>query len=333
MSKHPARVTLQTVASELGVSTAAVSFALNNRPGVSDELRRRAVETASRLGYVPDLVAAGLRTGEAKIYGLIVRNIANPFFNDLLSGMQDAAYAYGITVLATDSAYSPERERRQAELLLARRASGLAIAPIGGSDTLTFWNSHRPTARTVLINSSNSIGPGYNHVSPDSRSAVTLAFRHLRGLGHTRIALLVAPKNRVPDGDRIAVYESLCDNDRLPKLIVHTEQDGKSIIKRVMQATTDPENVTAFITNSDYSAQYVYIAAHQSGLVVGHDISIVGHDDLDTSSLLAPGLTTIRLDRKALGRAAFARLHGLENGDHVEPVSLVVRGSTGRTNN
>src|SRR5699024_2873420 len=85
---------------------------------------------------------------------------------------------------------------------------------------------------------------------------------------------------------------------------------------------------TAVITNSDYTAHAIYIAARECGVRVGEELSVIGHDDLPPASLLSPALTTIRLDNQSIGRAIVPRLRGIETSDHIEPVELIIRDST-----
>lgn len=323
------RATLATVARAAGVSRTLVSFALNDRPGVSDEKRAAILRIADELGYRPDPLARELRTGHSQMYGFIVRNIANPFFNDVLAGMQEAAFEEDITVVAMDSEYSEDRERRHIRSLAGRRVSALAIAPVGAAAAIDEWLSLRPAARTVLVNSSMRVADGVPRVSPDSTTAVTSAHDHLRILGHREIAFLTAPLALMSDEDRLDTYLALCDTHGLPPRPVHAELQADSIVAATVALLRGPHAPTAVITNSDHAAHAVYRGVRDLGLRVGKDVSVVGHDDLDTSALLDPPLTTLRVDRRALGRAALARLSGAVVGDLAAPVQLIVRSSTG----
>lgn len=322
------RATLKTVAHAAGVSPALASFALNGKPGVSPEKREEILRAARELGYQPDTLARELRTGKTAVHGLIVRNIANPYFNDVLAGMQEAAFEHDITVLAMDSEYSEDRERRHIRHLAARRVNSLAIAPVGSAHVVQEWLTLRPGARTVLINSSTHLGPGIPRVSPDGGRAVTMAFEHLRALGHQRIGFLTAPEALRSDEDRLARFVELCREARAEPVVISAELQGAAITTAIVSALRSRPAPTAIITNSDFAAHYVYMAAHELELRIGDDLSIVGHDDLPTSQLLNPSLTTIAVDRRRLGREAFRRLFGAADGDYHGGVSLVARDST-----
>lgn len=326
---YPARPTIRSVADALGVSPALVSLALNGKRGVSEARRTQIQRVAAELGYSPSPVARALQSGESLMYGLIVRNFVNPFFNDLLIGMQDAAYESGRVIVALDSGYSAERELLYMRNLAASRIGALAIAPIGGAETVTEWQRLMPGAPTVLINADGMPAPDVLHVSPDSGPAVSAPFRHLYQLGHRRIAFLCAPEGLMADSARLQTYLSLCAEHVLEPLLLRSELDFDSLVDSAHRLLRAGGRPSAVITNSDFAAHAVYTACRLLGLSVGTDVSVTGHDDLPTSALLDPPLTTLHLDRRNLGREVFLRLAGMVAGDHYEEVRLVTRESTG----
>jgi LacI family transcriptional regulator len=166
-------------------------------------------------------------------------------------------------------------------------------------------------------------------VCPDNRSAVRLAVDHLGSLGHREIAFLTAPPTLMADHDRLAEFELVCAELGIVPRPVPTPLNLSAVIEQVTAVLSAPNPPTAVITNSDYTAHGVYLAARECGMVVGRDLSVVGHDNLPTAELLDPPLTTIDLDGRALGRQLVARLRLTEKGDHAERVDLVVRSSTG----
>ncbi|MDQ0736424.1 LacI family DNA-binding transcriptional regulator [Arthrobacter agilis] len=323
------RVTLKMVASAAGVSPTLASFALNDKAGVSARNRAEILRIAGELGYQPDPLARELRTGKAQMFGFIVRNFANPFFNDVLTGMQEAAVQDDITIIAMDSHYSQDREVSHIRKLSSRRITNLAIAPVGAAESVLPWSESTAQSRLVLVNSSIESAANVAHVSPDAVSAVTQAFEHLREFGHERIAFLSAPPGIMSDADRYFAYEELCRTHGVVPRAIFTPLEAGGIAHNIEQALSRPEPPTAIITNSDFSAQYVYVVARKLGLVLGRDLSLVGHDDLDTSRLFDPPMTTLRVDRRQLGREIYARLTGTTTADHREPVQLIVRATTG----
>ncbi|NED93707.1 LacI family transcriptional regulator [Phytoactinopolyspora alkaliphila] len=318
------------MAKAAGVSPALISLALNDRIGVAPETRARILEIADELGYQAHPHAKALRTGESNTLALVIRNLQNPFFVDVVSSAQAAASARGFTMLMVDSDYSRKREREHIERLAAQRVSGLAIAPVGGGSAIERWLELCPGKPTVVLNASTPSLSGVSRVSPDNESAVRLAVQHLAALGHQRIAFLTAPSDVVADDDRLRAFSAVVDQHALTPFPVETPLTLDGVYHTMLGLLSASTPPTAVITNSDFTAHAVYLAARTAGCRVGEDISVIGHDDLPTSALLNPPLTTIRLDRRAVGHALFARL--LSNrtlADHREPVELVVRGSTG----
>lgn len=321
-------VSIREVAEAAGISTALVSLALNGRPGVSDETRSHIEAVAFELGYRVDPLARSLRTGRSNTYGLVVRNFSNAFFIDLIAGAQHRALAADATVLAVDSDYSPSFEREHIRRLVDHRVDGLAIAPVGAGDSVTLWQQLRPGAPTVVL---NAAAPGVSdvmHVGPDNPSAVEQAVGHLVDRGHRRIAFLTAPAGLMADHDRLVAFQTLAGRFRLEPMVVEASLSLDAVETAVGDALDGPGPPTAVITNSDFTATAVYQAARKRCLAVGRDLAVVGHDDLPTSSLLEPPLTTLRLDRRALGAALFDRLVGAAGGDHFGRVELVVRASS-----
>ncbi|MGO1908641.1 MAG: LacI family DNA-binding transcriptional regulator, partial [Brevibacterium linens] len=317
--------------SPAGVSPALVSFVFNERPGVSETTRTHVRKIATELGYQPDPRARELRTGKAMTMGLVVRNVANPFFNELLMGMQEQAEKDGVSILAMDTQFDPAREEAHVRSLASRRPAGLAIVPVGDAVAVKLWQKLQPDIPLVVVNATLAAAPEVPHVTPDDAAAVQLAFDHLFELGHRRIALLSAPPDLMPDRDRTRKYSSLCAEHELEPIPIYASLRGDGLIEHLREilAATLTERPTAIITNSDHTAAYVYHAVRQLGLTVGNDVSVVGHDDLATSSLLSPGLTTIRVDLREMGRQAYRRLKDSSLGNYREPVELQVRGSTG----
>lgn len=322
------RPSIRDVAREAGVSTALASFALNDRDGVAPDTKARILQVAQRLGYRPDPTARALRTGLTGTYGLLVRNMQNPYFLEVLRGAQEVASERGSTVLAVDSAYSVEREREHVTHLVQQRVDGLAIAPVGSGEAVDLWQRWAPGKPTVVVNAV-AHQEGVTRVGPDNEAAVDLAVEHLHALGHRWITFYTAPAGVMADHDRLDRFLQRCEELGVEPHTVETELNldaAYEVTRRLLQSERPPR---AIITNSDFTAHAVYRAAREEGVVVGRDLSVVGHDDLATSPLLDPPLTTLRLDRYALGRAIAERLLPTSRlGEYRERVELVVRGST-----
>ncbi len=319
---------IRDVARLAGVSVASASFAVNGQPGVAPATRRRILAAAEQLGYRANPQAQALRRGRTTTYGFVVRNLANPFFLEVLSGAEQAAVDAGATLLLLDSRYSLERERRHVQEMAAQRLAGLAIAPVGTGESIRLWQERRPGTPVVALNATAGRIAGVSRVGPDNRAAVELPMRCLAELGHVSAAFLSAPRSLMADPDRLRHFRRLAKELGLRGTVMYSPLTLDDVRRAATAQLAAPGPPTAIITNSDYTAHAVYKAARDLSLRVGPGVSVVGHDDLPTSELLDPPLATIRLDGRELGRALMVRLLGAGPPDHyVAPVELVQRAS------
>ena len=283
---------------------------------------------AERLGYHANPQAQALRRGRTTTYGFVVRNFANPFFLEVLSGAQQVAADSGATLLVLDSRYSLERERRHVQELAVQRVAGLAIAPVGTGESIRLWQDLRAGSPVVALNASADGLTGISRVCPDNAAAVELPMRRLAELGHGSVAFLSAPRHLMADPDRLHHFRRLARELGLRPRVMYsllTIADVQQAAGRLLSGLDAP---TAVITNSDYTAHAIYKAARDLSLPIGRGVSVVGHDDLPTSELLDPPLATIRMDHRAMGRALMMRLLRLSPpDDYIADVELVERAS------
>ena len=319
---------LRDVAKLAGVSVASASMALNGQPGVSDETRRRIATAAEQLGYRANPQAQALRSGRSSMYGFVVRNLANPFFLDVMSAAEQVASEAGATLLVLDSQYSTDREAEHVKNMAAQRLAGLAIAPVGAGNSIRLWQQLRPGTPVVALNASLPGQPGLSLVSPDNRAAISLPMRRIAELGHTSVAFVTAPRGLMADADRLRHFRRQSAVHAVRASVIYTPLTMQDVERTTTAALSDAKRPTSIITNSDYTAHAIYKAARELSLPIGPAISVVGHDDLPTSELLDPPLATIRVDRRQMGQALMARLLAAEPPeDFVASVELVERAS------
>ena len=318
---------IRDVARAAGVSVASASVALNGRPGVAAQTRDRVLAAAERLGSRAHPQARALRSGHSNTFGLVVRNLGNPFFLDIISGAEEVASAAGATLLILDSRYSVERERELVQAVAAQRLDGLAIAPVGTGQSIRLWQSLRPGAPVVALNATVDGIVGVSRVMPDNAAALELPLTRLAELGHTDVGFLSAPRPLMADPDRLRHFRRLVRRLGVRSQVWFTPLNLTAAQAAVEGRLAGPRPAGAVIANSDYVAQAVYRAARSIGLTVGGQVSVVGHDDLPTSELLDPPLATLRVDRIAMGRALMVRLLESGHDDHVAPVEWVERAS------
>lgn len=321
-------VGIRDVAKLAGVSIASASMALNGQPGVADETRRRIAAAAERLGYRANPQAQTLRSGRSTIYGFVVRNLANPFFLDVMSSAEQVASEAGATLLVLDSRYSVDREAEHIRNMAAQRLAGLAIAPVGAGASIKLWQQLRPGTPVVALNASLRGVSGLSLVTPDNLAAVTLPMRRLAELGHVSVAFISAPRGLMADADRLRQFRLQASDLGLRGRVVYSRLTMHDVGHKVRAVLSGADPPTSIITNSDYTAHAIYKAARQLELRVGPEISVIGHDDLPTSELLDPPLATIRVDRREMGRQLMSRLLAKSaHSDFLAPVELIERAS------
>jgi LacI family transcriptional regulator, galactose operon repressor len=330
-------VTIADVAREAGVSTATVSRVMSGVGPARAETRARVLDAARALEFRPSLVARALKQRVTRTIGLIVTDIENPYFPQLVRAVEDAANAEGYAILLCNADEDPEREASYLDVLVERRVDGMIVAassiPTGQGE----WLAHAPLP-VVLVNTPTPVD--VPAVVSDSRAGGRLAARHLLDLGHRRFGYLMPPPRNVDAPNRLAgVRDELDRGANEPVTIASghggpTVEGGEAAMEQLLAAPMGPTAVIAF---NDLMAIGALRAIRRAGLRVPEDISLVGFDDIAFAAYAEPPLTTVRQETAEMGRWAVARLTEKITGRppadptarKVLPVRLVVRASTG----
>lgn len=314
------RPTLRDVATAAGVSVTQASTALNGTGRVAPQTVARVREAADELGYRPDAFARGLRKGSGNALGLVVRNLSNSYFLDVVRGMDDVCSEADCSLLIMDSDYDYAREHQAVQRMVNYRVLGLAIAPIGGSHAVDWWREHSSGRPVVLINTEPS--PGLVCVGPDGPMAVRQALEEFHVNGHRRVAFVGAPSKMQADVDRRAAFFEAASAFGMEGVSLETSLSFDGTYATILRELERPDGCRAFLMNSDYTASAVYAATAETRLRIGRDVSVVGHDGIPTSALFDPPLTTILFDRREVGRRVARAMLALAAGEQVESVLL-----------
>lgn len=313
--------TIREVAAAAGVSLATVSRVLSGARSTEDTMAKRVLSAASELDFRPNPGAQSLRRPVSTV-GVIVPDLANPYFAEVLKGVSGAAEAAGQRMLVADSGENPAEEIRLVREL-ARWTSGVILcSPRMASRRLAEASSR--VSRMVLINRKTTGHPG---VAVDFGAGIGDICAHLRGLGHEHLVYLQGPAGSRSDAERRRALRAQARRGlRIDFLTCGPgTTDG--------YAATDAALATgasAIVAFSDYVAIGVLIRAGELRLRIPEDVSITGFDDIPVSGLIGPGLTTASVSKTNLGRLAHELLScaDVDRRVIVRP-SLVVRGSTG----
>ena len=287
------RITVRDVASDVGVSIATVSYVLNDRGSVSQEVRKKVRRAATRLGYRQNRAARAMKIGRTDIIGVIIPNIENPFFATLVQSVLLEAQRQGRQVFLVDTEGSHDRQARALRGLVSQGVDGIIAFPIDDSD---LGELDLPV---VVIDREN---PDRDLVQAEFRNGGRLLAAHLLALGHRRFGLLEAPQIVASGRERSRGFvESLTDDC----VVVWREEQRFALrLTDGAQARIMDPGVTAIVCGNDQIAMAAIAQLRTRGLRVPGDISVVGFDDIPFASLMSPALTTVRMPTAAMGSEA-----------------------------
>jgi LacI family transcriptional regulator len=296
---------IKEVARHAGVSIGTVSNVLNRPDLVAPATRQRVLDAIGQLGYVRNDSARQLRAGRSRTVAIVVLDVANPFFADVVHGAEMEAEESGVVVVVCNSGEDPVRERRHLEILEEQRVQGVLITPVhDGPDSRLELLISRGTP-VVLVDR----GSGHHNrcsVAVDDVLGGRLAGAHLLELGHTRIAYVGGPFSIQQVADRHAGVAGAIGADGDLR-VVETASLSVAAGRRAAGEIADlpaGQRPTAVFCANDLLALGVLQEMSLRGLRVPRDIAIVGYDDIEFASAAAVPLSSVRQPREQLGRTA-----------------------------
>ena len=328
---------IRTVAALAKVSIATVSRTVNGSPAVSDRLSKRVWQAIEQLNYFPNTHARTLVSGRSRLFGIIVENITNPFFPELIQSFEEVAVAHGYEILVSSSNSDPAILANCVRRMLERKVEGVAVLSFGAEEPVLDQLVHRDIP---MVLAEFRLGdPKVSTILMDYNTGIRAAVNHLAELGHSKIAFLAGPHKLHSAITRENDYCTAMEAAGLPiqkNWVIecdHTMKGGAAGFGKLQKLSTRP---TAILCSNDMTAIGVLRAAYMEGLRVPDDLSVIGLDDIDFAEFTLPPLTTIRLSRSDLAQAAFEALRQqAEDPDNPKiqreflvSTSLVVREST-----
>jgi LacI family transcriptional regulator len=330
------------VAKLAGVSTATASRVVGEVDyPVSETTRERVLAAARQLDYVPNALARGLLKSTVPIVGVIVHDITDPYFNEVVRGVEDAANDAGYLVITCSSDLDPARQNSYARLLRSLRAGAVIFAGSGIADgeaqaeLVRHVAGIRANGSAVVHLSAHAGGPP--DVGVDNVGGIAAIVAALVELGHTRIAFLAGPETLLVARDRLAGYErgmAAADLDIDARLIVNGGFDRAGGAAGVDELMARGVEFSAIACANDLLALGALQRLAELGRKVPRDVSVAGFDDISVAALTAPHLSTVRLPLREMGRRGFNAAMRMLNGEAVAPETLatevVLRDSTAR---
>jgi DNA-binding LacI/PurR family transcriptional regulator len=327
---------IKEVARLAKVSTATVSRTVNGSDKVTAQTAERVRRAIETLRYYPNTNARALGSGRSSLYGLIISDITNPFFPELVKSFEDIAVQYGQEVLIANTNYDKHRMDLCVMRMLQRKVDGVAIMTSEMDDHLIEELNSREIPLVFL--DTGTLRKGISNISVDYAAGIDAAVEHLRELGHTSIGFISGPTDLTSANVRRKAFlasmkrKGLNPDKSLIEGSNHRMDGGHDAAVRLLRKGTGP---TAFVASNDLSAIGAMGAIIEHGLKIPRDISVIGFDDIEISAFTQPALTTVRLSRSEIARLAFRALHGSQNAiaakgkEYSIKPSLVERKSTG----
>ncbi len=338
--KIPVRKTITVIAKELGVSPSTVSKVINGRPGVRPEMRERISAYLNENGFRPSAIAKSMITGHTSIVGLVVGDVRNPFYAEVVYTLQQLLGQKGYMLMAFNSDYDLEKEHMFINQSIQYKFAGLLLISSYGEQLLSQLNEARHAGIAVVLINRNISGYDGSFVSLDNFQAGYIATKHLLDLGHRRITTILGPVDSSASMLRWQGFrQAMLNLGLVPDDLEHlykgnlTISSGRQIAEKFFSG--NPFACTGIVIGNDLMALGFmdYCSAHQ--IKIPNDLSIVSIDNISVSGLNRIGLTSIDQNISEIcSKAAECILYDIVHPEHpvvrrelVEP-RLVVRTST-----
>jgi LacI family transcriptional regulator, repressor for deo operon, udp, cdd, tsx, nupC, and nupG len=324
---------IQHVAKQAGVSVATVSRVLNRQNTVSSKTRIKVEDAIKKLNYEPSMLGRNLRNSESRILLILIPTISNPFYLEIIKGIENVAISQNYNILLCETDSNPERENIYFDLVRTKKADGIiSMDPAVNVETLT----KLAEKHAIIQCSEYTIDSGIPYITIDNEESSYRAVKHLTTIGHKKIALINSDEKYLYASQRRLGYQRALEEQGIPvnqDFIIHTQQLGFEYGQQAMKKLLNLEDrPTAVFAVSDLLAIGALKEINNNGLLVPKDIAVVGFDNIDFSNMTNPTLTTIAQPMFKMGTMAAKMLINQIQGKEVESIildhELVIRGST-----
>jgi DNA-binding LacI/PurR family transcriptional regulator len=328
---------IHEVARKARVSTATASRAINRVPTVNPVLAKRVWAVIEELGYYPNTQARALVSGKSRIFGLVISEITNPFFPEIVQIFEQIAVQNDYEILLASTGNDPKRMETSVRRMIERRVDGVAIMTFGMEEGLLNDLKLRKVPLVFV-----DVGPSRSRVSNiriDYQHGIRQAVQHLAALRHERIAFISGPPNlKSAEARRRAFQRSMQEigltvDESLITDGNHTIESGVVACAQLLALSNRP---TAIMCSNDMTALGVMRKAYEEGITIPQDLSVIGFDDIHLAQFVLPALTTVQMSQRELARLAFHALFEETKREQASPkgteymltTHLVLREST-----
>jgi DNA-binding LacI/PurR family transcriptional regulator len=336
-SKILMTVTIKDVARRAGVSIQTVSNVLNRRVNVRPQTRSKVLKASEELNYMPNAIARSLVTRKTKAIGLIITNIRNPIYGDVVASINEVAERYGYSVIVGNTQRDSVSEQRIVNLLFEQRVDGVLLASgtWDSSATELLHSARIPVVR--FLSHPQTLNTDF--FGADDCEGTRIATNHLIGLGHVDIGFVTGPKSSIS----LQREQGFRDAMRAAELKVNDQWivDGAFLREGAynagVQLLRKKSRPSAMVCASDLMAIGLIDAAYDFALKVPEDLAVTGFDDIFAASMRQVNLTTIKFDLEGIAESAILRLINKMSSETAirdrkyvtAPCKLIIRGSCG----
>lgn len=331
------RPRVKDIAFRAGVSSATVSRVLNNKPGVSPKSRKKVLETIEELGYEPNILARSLRVRRTHTIGVLVSDITNPFFAEVVRGIEDVAHKNGFSLILCNSEEDLLKEKQYLTLLRAKRVDGIIFSPSG--------KNHTEVENTLklgipIVSMDRQIdGHEIDSILVENAAGTRMAVHHLASHGYQKIAIISGPQSSTTGKERLEGYLQGINENNLSSdesIIMKSDFSLKGAISAtnsLMQLSPRPDAL--LVSNNLMTIGSLQVLS-EVGMKIPKDIAVIGFDDMPWAALIDPPLSVISQPAYDMGNlAANVLLNRISKGYEGLPIKmrlntqLIIRESCG----
>lgn len=318
--------TIKDVAQRAGVSVTTVSHVLNATRFVSEDARERVEAAVRELAYVPSAVARSLKHNATRTLGMLIPNNSNPYFAEIIRGVEDCCFQAGYNLILCNSDDQPEKQASYVRVLAEKRIDGLVLVSSGVAPSLAA--QLQTLALPVVLVDREVPGLDCDLVEVDHTAGGEIATRHLLELGHPQVVCISGPAGLTPSSQRRAGWKRALAAAGIARRegdLVRgdfTSRSGYLAMQNLLARKNRPSAV--FVCN-DVMAIGALCAIHEAGLRAPEDISVVGFDDIELAAYTFPPLTTVAQPKQAIGTGTARLLLERVAGETGAPRRLILQ--------
>ncbi|AKI97043.1 LacI family DNA-binding transcriptional regulator [Kosmotoga pacifica] len=326
------KVTISDIARRLDISPSTVSRALSGKPGVSDELRKKILSLAEKMDYIPNVAAKSLKTQKTKTIGLIISDIRNPFFLDVMHGVESVLFPRGYKFIVCSINENLEREAVYLNWLMEHGVEGILASPLTTVSGKHNGRLYKKIARlgipVVFYDRLIQSVENFDSVVLDNETAIADGAFYLTRKGHKKIGICLARRGLYTIEERYKGFKKAVELLRIetkPEWIIEGKHPLDNSFEKLRKLFNSEERPTAIISTNHPMTRTILKAARACGLKIPEDISVLGFDDLIENELMSPPITTIRQPVMEIGRIATTLLLGRIDGEKGKPSSIKLK--------